>query len=635
MENKDILEALKNAYYDLVKEKGVKSILINQVVEKAGIKREDKNTIMKQFDVKDYAELFKTHLSAKVEVDDKNNKKIILKDTELPLESMSNGLQSRIKKLLELLNTGLYEKEEAVRLGLLAAVSGESIFFLGAPGSAKSMIARRIVQAFQADGNKGLKYFEYLMNQFSTPEDIFGNISLRALNGEGESGKEEYKRITDGMLPQADIAFLDEIWKASPAIQNTLLTIINERKFHNGNTVENVPLKALFTASNELPAENAGLEALYDRLILRLCVNYIENEDSFFDMIDAPHTVEMGIKETDKNLLITDEEMKNWKQQIDNVTLSEAVKSVITAIRKELTVQNEQFKSEGKDPKEWFTVSDRRWKKIARILKTSAFLNNRTKVDLMDCQLIEYCIWNTEEQQQKVGEIVAKCIKENGLEYNTAIDDINAQIKSFDDYITKNLYNIEIIYTPETHHMADGSEAYKIESPQSIQSNYQTITPYYLAPDYKHGAYQRTGAYYDQNRNMIGKYNFYFKDNSFKIKNDTVSFVDGGSNKKYNFKIDTRKENKLVKKEDVFKNSNLLQPIQEKTDKDQYNPIRSEIESEIKKIDDFITKQSEPYKANLFARQNCCNVIMNSVKASKKELEDALVELDKVRERYQ
>lgn len=548
-------------------------------------------------------------------------------------EHDTNERQSRIKKLLELLNTGLYEKEEAVRLGLLAAVSGESIFFLGAPGSAKSMIARRIVQAFQADGNKGLKYFEYLMNQFSTPEDIFGNISLRALNGEGESGKEEYKRITDGMLPQADIAFLDEIWKASPAIQNTLLTIINERKFHNGNTVENVPLKALFTASNELPAENAGLEALYDRLILRLCVNYIENEDSFFDMIDAPHTVEMGIKETDKNLLITDEEMKNWKQQIDNVTLSEAVKSVITAIRKELTVQNEQFKSEGKDPKEWFTVSDRRWKKIARILKTSAFLNDRTKVDLMDCQLIEYCIWNTEEQQQKVGEIVAKCIKENGLEYNTAIDDIKDQIKIFDAYVTKNFYDVKTIEKPVTYKMTDDSLAYKIVSPKLIQL-YQTITPYYLAPNYKHDGYQRTGAYYDKNNKKIGDYDYYFKDNSFKIENDTVSFIDGYRGTSYSFKIETQEEEKPEKKEFVFENSDILQLRREKADED-YNLIRNGIESEIKKIDDFITKQSEPYKANLFARQDCCNVIMDSVKASQKELEDALVELGKVRERYQ
>lgn len=549
-------------------------------------------------------------------------------------EHDTNERQSRIKKLLELLNTGLYEKEEAVRLGLLAAVSGESIFFLGAPGSAKSMIARRIVQAFQADGNKGLKYFEYLMNQFSTPEDIFGNISLRALNGEGESGKEEYKRITDGMLPQADIAFLDEIWKASPAIQNTLLTIINERKFHNGNTVENVPLKALFTASNELPAENAGLEALYDRLILRLCVNYIENEDSFFDMIDAPHTVEMGIKETDKNLLITDEEMKNWKQQIDNVTLSEAVKSVITAIRKELTIKTEQFKSEGKDPKEWFTVSDRRWKKIARILKTSAFLNDRTEVDLMDLQLIEYCIWNTEEQQQKVGEIVAKCIRENGLEYNTSVDDIREQIDKFNEDVTKNFYDVKTIEKPVTYKMTDDSLAYKIVSPKPIQL-YQTITPYYLAPNYEHGVYQRTGAYYDQNTKKIGDYNyFYFKDNSFTIENDTVSFIDGYKSTPYSFKIETQEEEKLEKNKFVFENSDILQLRRGKADED-YNLIRNGIESEIKKIDDFITKQSEPYKANLFARQDCCNVIMDSVKASQKELEDALVELDKVRERYQ
>lgn len=548
-------------------------------------------------------------------------------------EHDTNERQSRIKKLLELLNTGLYEKEEAVRLGLLAAVSGESIFFLGAPGSAKSMIARRIVQAFQADGNKGLKYFEYLMNQFSTPEDIFGNISLRALNGEGESGKEEYKRITDGMLPQADIAFLDEIWKASPAIQNTLLTIINERKFHNGNTVENVPLKALFTASNELPAENAGLEALYDRLILRLCVNYIENEESFLDMIDAPHVNEIKFEEADKNLLITDEEMKNWKQQIDNVTLSEAVKSVITAIRKELTIKTEQFKSEGKDPKEWFTVSDRRWKKIARILKTSAFLNDRTKVDLMDCQLIEYCIWNTEEQQQKVGEIVAKCIKENGLEYNTSIEDIIEQIDEFNKYVTENFYDTKIIYTPVICNIEDDSKAYKIMSPVQIQS-YQSITPHYLSPNYEHGDYQRTGAYYDQNGNRLGNRNCYFQSDSFKIENDTVSFIDGFRGTSYSFKIETQEEEKLEKKEFVFENSDILQLRRGKADED-YNLIRNGIESEIKKIDDFITKQSEPYKANLFARQDCCNVIMDSVKASKKELEDTLVELDKVRERYQ
>lgn len=197
----------------------------------------------------------------------------------------TNKIHERIKSLISGLNEGLYEKEEAVRLALLTAIAGESIFFLGAPGCAKSMIARRIAKAFKSDGDKPVKYFETLLNQFSTPEEVFGNISLKALNGELEdqNGKEEYRRLTENMLPEADIAFLDEIWKASPAILNTLLTIVNERTFHNGSKVMDVPLKALFAASNELPAKNRSLEALYDRFVLRLCVGFIADEDNFFD----------------------------------------------------------------------------------------------------------------------------------------------------------------------------------------------------------------------------------------------------------------------------------------------------------------------------------------------------------------
>ena len=329
-------------------------------------------------------------------------------------------IHERIKSLISGLNEGLYEKEDAVRLGLLTAIAGESIFFLGAPGCAKSMIARRIAKAFKSDGDKPVKYFETLLNQFSTPEDVFGNISLKALNGEieDENGnkKEEYRRLTENMLPEADIAFLDEIWKAGPAILNTLLTIVNERKFHNGSKVMDVPLKTLFAASNELPAKNRSLEALYDRFVLRLCVGFIVDEDSFFDMVNEPSTSNFELSEEIKKLQISNEELNDWKNQIDSVNLSEASRAVISAIRKELTVQNEALSEEDKNKGELFEVGDRRWKKIIRILKTSAFLNDRTEVDLMDCQLIEYCIWGTEQQQEKAREIVEKCIKQNGLD---------------------------------------------------------------------------------------------------------------------------------------------------------------------------------------------------------------------------
>lgn len=326
-------------------------------------------------------------------------------------------IHDRIEALKNALSNGLYEKDEALRLSLLATIAGESIFFLGAPGCAKSMIARLVKKAFKGEGNEEVKFFETLLNQFSTPEDVFGNISLKALNGELEdekgNKKEEYRRLTENMLPEADIAFLDEIWKASPAILNTLLTIINERKFHNGSKVQNVPLKALLAASNELPAKDRGLEALYDRFILRLCIDFIKDEENFFEMIEASSLSE-EVSEKLKKLQISNAELKEWKAKINKVSLSQEAREVISAIRKELTLQNEKMSEEERKEGEAFLIGDRRWKKIARILKTSAFLNDRKEVDLMDCQLIEYCIWSTEKQQKKHVKLWKSALKKMG-----------------------------------------------------------------------------------------------------------------------------------------------------------------------------------------------------------------------------
>lgn len=178
----------------------------------------------------------------------------------------------QVSALLKYISEGLFEKEHIMSLALLSTLAGESIFLLGPPGTAKSMIARRLKMIFRQGSS-----FEYLMSRFSTPDEIFGPVSISKLKEQ-----DIYERIVDDYLPTSTIVFLDEIWKAGPSIQNSLLTVLNEKIYKNGRKEIALPLKGLIAASNELPVEGEGLEALWDRFLVRVVSNCISNERSFY-----------------------------------------------------------------------------------------------------------------------------------------------------------------------------------------------------------------------------------------------------------------------------------------------------------------------------------------------------------------
>lgn len=309
----------------------------------------------------------------------------------------------RFKLLLQEMNRGIYEKETEISLSLLAALAGESIILLGPPGVAKSMVARQLKTAFRE-----AQSFEYLMSRFSTPDEIFGPVSIQKLKT-----SDTYERAVEGYLPTADVVFLDEIWKAGPAIQNTLLTVINEKIFRNGNREMHLPLKLLVAASNELPAKGEGLEALWDRFVIRIESRPIKLEKNFRAMLLEVKSEERGEKKQSSaaegkanSNAITAEEYAGWTERIDKIGVKIEVLDAISAIRKSLRAVNVDEAAERRN----IYVSDRRWKNIVRLLRTSAFMQDREEVEICDLLPIYHCLWQEPEERDAIRNIVIRAL---------------------------------------------------------------------------------------------------------------------------------------------------------------------------------------------------------------------------------
>lgn len=282
-------------------------------------------------------------------------------------------LTDRVREIRDLLTTGLVERDVAVRLALLAALSGEHLLLVGPPGTAKSFVARRLRLAF-ADAS----YFERLLTRFSVPEELFGPLSIKGLE------EDRYERLTTSYLPTASIAFLDEIFKANSAILNALLTLLNEREFDNGDRREKTPLTAVIGASNELP-EGEELNALLDRFLLRLQVDPV-SKDAFPELLKLPDGPPPVLPEA---LRLTRDDLASVQEAAGDVRVPDDVLELLCDLRNWCAAEE-------------IPVSDRRWRKVVKLLQTSAWTNAREAVSVWDCWLLQHCLWSDAAAREKV-----------------------------------------------------------------------------------------------------------------------------------------------------------------------------------------------------------------------------------------
>lgn len=287
------------------------------------------------------------------------------------------------RELVDRLNEGVLEplksmfvgKDEIIDLLGVCLVAGENLFLHGPPGTAKSALVQSLTR--QLDGNM----FDYLLTRFTEPNELFGPFDIRKLR-EGD-----LVTNTEGMLPEADFVFLDELLNANSAILNSLLMALNERVFRRGRETRNLPALMFVGASNSLPEDDA-LGALFDRFLLRVpCVNV--NVEQLHDVLIAGWKLQRHEQNSEATLTVAN--VAELQQRILDVDLTALLPKFVDVVQR---LQHAGIR-----------VSDRRAVRLQRTIAASALIAGRTEGRLSDLWVMRY-IWDSEEQQGILASIV-------------------------------------------------------------------------------------------------------------------------------------------------------------------------------------------------------------------------------------
>ena len=324
----------------------------------------------------------------------------------------------KIQVFLRELQRPFVGREEEARLVVLTLLAREHAVLIGEPGVAKSAIVRRAADLLNA------RFFKYLLTRFTEPAELFGPLDIKAL----EDGR--YVRLTRGKLPEADIAFLDEVFKANSAILNALNSILQERIVYDGYSEIRTPLWSLFGASNEVPDE-PEVEAFYDRFLVRHFVRPLP-EDMWGDLLDRTWELEraMYFGDFDGKPVMSIDDLRAYHERVLNVRFD--------AVKQKLVKVFAVLESRG------IHLSDRRKGKALKLIAANAVLEGRDEVIEKDLLVLKYVAAKDWDELEKVNAVLADELK-TPYKYLRELEEIKINVRETKNYVIS-LEHIESRY---------------------------------------------------------------------------------------------------------------------------------------------------------------------------------------------
>jgi len=278
---------------------------------------------------------------------------------------MTGKAVEKIRAIRDEMKETFLERADVVEGIILALISKHHVFLVGPPGTAKSMVAERACK------KTGGRHFYALITRFSTPESVLGPISVKGLK------EDNYRRITDGYLPDCEVASIDEIFKGSASLLNAMNSILNtgERKMANGREVIDVPLVTLVASSNEIPTDEAELLCVYDRFLFRYVTPYIAEPGHFRELLKMKE----GAGE---KMNMTMDDLKTLQDEAGEIEVGDDIIEKMLTIRENLNVEG-------------VVASDRRWRESLSVLRARALVEGRDRVEDEDLEVLANILWTT------------------------------------------------------------------------------------------------------------------------------------------------------------------------------------------------------------------------------------------------